>query len=104
MKGTRHILTQIKETVTQTEPGASVIVYGSYARGDNSEDSDIDLLVLVNKDTLTVNDKDRIIYPLYKLGIKTDTIISPMVYTKSAWANHRITPFYENVNREGLLL
>ncbi len=104
MNGSREILALIKDTVTQTEPGASVILYGSYARNDNNEDSDIDLIVLVNKDTLTVNDKDRIIYPLYKLGIKTDTIISPIVYTKNAWAHHRITPFYENVNREGRLL
>lgn len=104
MAATNQILKLIKDTVAQTEPGASVILYGSYARGDNNEDSDIDLLVLVNKDVLTIQDKDRITYPLYKIGIKTDTIISPIVYTKSAWANHRVTPFYENVRREGRVL
>jgi predicted nucleotidyltransferase len=98
------ILKLIKDSIGTSEPKASVILYGSYAREDSNEDSDIDLIVLVDRDNLTPQEKDKITYPLYKIGIKTDTIISPIVYTRKAWINHRVTPFYENVNREGKAL
>jgi hypothetical protein len=49
-------------------------------------------------------DENRITYPLYNIEFATGIIISPQVYTKKSWANHRVTPFYENVNNEGRLL
>ena len=85
-------------------PDATLILYGSYARGDYREDSDIDLLILINKDNLSHADKDKVIYPLYEIGFDTGMLIMPMVYTKQGWANHRVTPFYENVNNEGIVL
>ena len=48
-----HIIQLIKSSVLATEPNATVVLYGSYARGDNREDSDIDLLILVDNDTVT---------------------------------------------------
>jgi predicted nucleotidyltransferase len=99
-----HILQLIKNSVTATAPDATLILYGSYARGDHSENSDIDLLILINKDKRSHADKDRVTYPLYDIEFKTGTIISPKVYTKVGWANHRVTPFYENVKREGRVL
>lgn len=101
MIGSQDILKLIKETVLKTEPGVSVILYGSFARGDNHDDSDIDVLLLVDRDTITTQDKNRLTTPLYRLGIHTGTFISSLVYTRKAWQNHRVTPFYENVNREG---
>ena len=47
------ILLRIKNAVTTSAPDATLILYGSYARGDYREDSDIDLLILVNKEKLT---------------------------------------------------
>ncbi len=85
-------------------PGADVILYGSYARGDHNEESDIDLLILVDKEKITRADEHSITDPLYDIELNTGVIISPMVYAKTDWANHRVTPFYENVNREGLHL
>ena len=96
-----QILHEIKESVMATAPGATLILYGSYARGDYHEHSDIDLLILVNKDKVTHEEEDKITYPLYNIGFKTGALISPLVYTKDSWANHRVTPFYENVNAEG---
>jgi len=99
-----YILQRIKDSVTGIEPGATVILYGSYARGDYHAESDIDILILVDKEKISHKDEDRITFPLYDIEFETGTLISPHVYTKKAWADHRITPFYENVNREGKLL
>jgi predicted nucleotidyltransferase len=99
-----YILRLIKDSVKTTEPGATLILYGSYARGDNKLHSDIDLLILVDKEKITHTDEDRITFPLYDIEFETGTLISPMVCTKQAWASHRVTPFYEQVNREGKIL
>ena len=56
-----RILQLIKNSVRATAPDATLILYGSYARGDYSEDSDIDLLILINKDKITHADKDKVI-------------------------------------------
>ena len=63
-----------------------------------------DLLILINNDKVTHDEENRITFPLYDIGFKTGMIISPMVYTLKDWANHRVTPFYENVNRDGIVL
>ena len=96
----------IKDSVQQTEPGAKVIVYGSYARGEEREDSDIDILILVDsdKDKIRWNDSDYILKPLNRIEIEASVVISPVVYSNKGWANNRVTPFYENVNSEGILL
>ena len=86
-------------------PGASAILYGSEARGDAHEDSDIDVLVLLDKEKVTQSDRKQIAYPVYHIGYETDTVISVMIYTKLAWeTDMRITPFYHNVKKEGILL
>ena len=105
MKDNTHILQLIKTSVMTTEPDATLIVYGSYARGDNREDSDLDILVLVNKDTVSRADQKRIKYPLYDIEFDSGIIISPLIFPKKEWESiHRITPFYENVQREGRIL
>jgi predicted nucleotidyltransferase len=95
----------IKKSVSNTAPNAILILYGSYARGDYRDDSDLNLLVLVDEDKITRSDQKRIKYPLYDIEFDTGTKISPLILSKKDWGmNHRITPFYENVAREGKIL
>ncbi len=105
MKDTNNILRLIKSSVRSTDPNAIVILYGSYARGDYQEDSDVDLLILIDTDKITRSDEKRIKYPLYDIEFDTGIIISPLVFSKNDWeTRHKITPFYENVKREGRVL
>jgi predicted nucleotidyltransferase len=105
MADLNSILGQVKATVKAVDAKATLILYGSYARGEQHKDSDIDLLILVDKDRLTRADQKRMKYPLYELEFETGTIISPLVLSLKDWETlHRKTPFYENVTREGRIL
>ncbi len=105
MNEKEKILQLIKASVNKTEPDATLILFGSRARGDHHESSDIDLLILLDKEELTRSDQKRIKYPLYGIEFETGTIISPILFAKKEWESlHRKTPFYENVIREGQIL
>ena len=95
----------IRKTVQSIVPDATVILYGSYARGDYNSESDLDILILLNKTKISREDEKSVKYPLYDIEFETGKIISPLVLTKKEWVTqHKITPFYENVTREGIVL
>jgi predicted nucleotidyltransferase len=98
----QELLSEIKRLVLLQEPDAEIILYGSYARGDNRPDSDLDLLILLQKEKVTYFDEKRISYPLYALEINTGQIISPLILPKNKWEKKfRITSLYQNIQKEG---
>ena len=102
-----HVVHSVKDTLRRVAPEAEVILYGSEARGDAREDSDIDLLILVNKEKLTNQDIEEITYPLYELEsmVNYEFSISPKVYTHNQWYDRPFrTPFFINVMNEGVKL
>lgn len=83
-----------------------VILYGSYARGDYKENSDIDIMVLT---TLTDDEIERIENSIFELAfdfeIKYGIDISVIVKNEEHfeyWLG--ALPFYDSVNKEGIVL
>jgi predicted nucleotidyltransferase len=100
-----YIIQRIKETVSVTDPTATIILYGSFARGENKEISDFDLLILIDKKNITRTDEKRVKYPLYEIEFETGQIISPIIISKTDWEyKHKSTPFYENVTKDGIVI
>ena len=73
---TSHVIENIKQVAARVLPkGSTLYLYGSRARGDNHEDSDWDILIVVDKDQLLPDDYDTVTYPLTKLGWELGTDI-----------------------------
>lgn len=98
-----RIIQLVSQTALRNAPrGTEVILYGSRARGDMREDSDWDILVLLDKDKVSLDDIDNIGYPIRELGWEIGEDINPVLYTKNEWAGYKYTPFYKNVKEEGI--
>lgn len=98
-----EIVSQLREIIRREAPNAKVILYGSEARGNARPDSDIDLLILVDKVKVTLEDEQKITYPIYLLELNTGVLISPMVIAKDMWENRPFkTPFYLSIINEGV--
>ena len=86
-------------------PTAKAILFGSEARGEARSDSDIDLLILVDGEKMSLEQEESITLPLYELELKTGVTISPIIMLKKLWENRPFkTPFYINIVNEGIVL
>lgn len=95
----------IKDSIKLDHKDADVILFGSRARNEAKIDSDWDILVLLNQPTVTYKDEQAIRHKLFKIEVEKNAAISTFVYAKNDWnTRHKITPLYENIRKEGLLL
>lgn len=82
----------------------SVILYGSYARGDYNDSSDIDVMVLVDIDEKDIHRVENIFYDLaFDSELKYGKCLSPVIKNIDSfeyWAD--TLPFYRNVKKEGV--
>ena len=104
----RDIILEFSQQVKQLlgKKLTKIILYGSYARGDNRENSDIDIMVLT---TLTDDEIDKIETSIFDLAfdfqMEYDIDISVIVKNEDHF-NYWLgaLPFYDNVQNEGIVL
>jgi uncharacterized protein len=99
-----HIAKKIREAVQSIDPKAEVILFGSRARGDAKNDSDWDVMILIDySESIEVARAFR--YKLFDLELETGEVFSTFVHNKKIWnTKHSVTPLYQNIKREGVLL
>lgn len=97
------IIRSIREILKDILPaGGKAILFGSQARNEAREDSDWDILILLDKTRIEANDYDTISYPLRELGWKFKACINPVMYTMKDWLKYSFSPFYHNVTKDGI--
>lgn len=96
---------KIKDIILQENAGAKVILYGSRARGTALKESDWDILILLNKPSVSFKDEQKIRHKLFDIELETGESISTFVYTQKDWETKlSVTPLFKNVQREGIYL
>ncbi|HDG68200.1 MAG TPA: nucleotidyltransferase domain-containing protein [candidate division Zixibacteria bacterium] len=79
----------------------SLILYGSYARGEATVDSDIDLLVVLEGEVYPGEEIDRMIDIITEINLKYNVLIS--VYPVSEENYEKLnSPLLMNVRKEGV--
>lgn len=84
--------------------GGSVWLYGSRAREEASEDSDWDILILLDKPSIEPSDFDKISFPMIEYGWHYGADLSPQLYTNVEWRKMFNTPYCQNVEHDKRLI
>ena len=83
---------------------ASLWLYGSRARGTAHEDSDWDLLILLDEEKQKSTDFVQYAYPFTLMASNDDQMVIPQIYTKKEWKQMSFTPFVKNVEHDKVVL
>ena len=84
----------------------SVILYGSYARGDYDEESDIDVMALVNMNKEELAAYRRKVCDFSSdLDLKYDVLLSIKLQDKETYEQWvTVLPFFRNIKKDGVVL
>lgn len=81
-----------------------VILYGSYARGEQREDSDVDYLVVLNDEEIKTFTEISNLSPVtFELSLQYSISVSAIPVTQSRF-NQNWSPLYQNVHEDGIML
>jgi len=101
----KNALLEVKSTLQglYKDQLKKIILYGSYARGEQREDSDIDLAIILEGDINTFKEIDRIIDQIYDIELKYNLLISIHPISEKRFEFEK-NPFLLNVKEEGVLI
>jgi len=87
MAGSNVILSAIKAQVQQVLPGAKVLLFGSRAYGQPTDESDWDILILT-ANPVTAVIKQAIHNALFPLSVQTGAFINSLTVEENEWLNN----------------
>ena len=100
----KDLLTELKSRLMDLygERMKELCLYGSYARGEQRTESDIDVLIIVDRVDRYSLEIERTSELISELSLKYNRSISRLFITEDDWKN-RDTPFLANVREEAIL-
>lgn len=109
---TKNELQKILQTIVQAyrdiyqENISEIYLYGSYARGDYTNDSDIDIVAIVKGSRPKLQQQLKQIWDISSdLELEYGVIVSPTVIPYAEFEDYKkILPYYSNIAREGVKL
>ena len=101
----KSVLLEVKQVLTELykDQLKNIILYGSYARGEQRQDSDIDLAIILKGNIRPFKEIDRIIDQIYDIELKYNLLISIHPISEKKFENEK-NSFLLNVKEEGVLI
>jgi predicted nucleotidyltransferase len=98
----KHILKEFREKVEKLYGSRlkNIILYGSFARGHATEDSDIDLAIVLEGNVVPGREIDRLIDIVTELNLNHGVLISVYPVSEENY-NSLNSPLLMNIRREG---
>lgn len=79
----------------------NVILYGSYARGDFTQGSDIDIMIILDAVKDPLKERKKYFGDIYKLDVRYNTVISVISFSEKDFKTRKL-PLILNAKREGV--
>lgn len=81
-----------------------ILLYGSYARGDFNEFSDIDFAAIVKGNRITLQSELKKVWEeTNDIGLEYEIMVSPVVIPLDEYQEYKHDlPYYRNIDREGV--
>ncbi len=80
-----------------------VILYGSYAKGNPKEDSDIDIMVVVDNSVNSYKIEEELNEILFDILIEYRKLVSLLVVNEGLFQNYK-SPLFSNIKEEGIVV
>jgi len=109
----RQAIVELKNAILAQYPEAEIILFGSKARGDSSDESDMDLLILLDCDPMDweMGDVDKIIESnvrdiIYNIQLKYNIIFNVIIESKKYYNTpiFKAMPLSWNINKDGIII
>ena len=99
------ILHQLKERLANLygERLSAVLLYGSQARGDATQDSDIDVLIVLKEPFDAREERKRTLDAIAELSLEHGALINDVIVSEDEY-RHGKGPLYREIRREGIPL
>jgi len=101
----RRAIEELKTKLKNRFPEVEIILYGSKVRGDDVEESDIDILILLSE-RITTALEEEIFNIAYDIELKYNICFGIIVNEKEFWNSElaKAMPFHWSVEKEGIII
>jgi predicted nucleotidyltransferase len=100
----KAVVERISSSLKERYPNdiVSVYVFGSRARGDHTDRSDFDVLVIVRKRSVAI--EEAVVATFVEEEMESGLCFDPIIKSLSSFEleKRHHTPFFQNIEREGI--
>ncbi|MBU4174496.1 MAG: nucleotidyltransferase domain-containing protein [Actinobacteria bacterium] len=96
-------LRKVRESLErEIDSGFKLILFGSYARGEAGQDSDVDIMVVIDREQVDSSLKEKVRNIVYDQTIGTDYLFSVIVVSESLARERAGFKVFAAVEQEGI--
>lgn len=104
----KNVLAALQAARTQISAEFAVdriVLFGSVVRGEDDEESDVDLLVVL-KDSPSHQERDRITNIILDINLEYDSNLSELIVDRQTWdlGLPSVLPIHQTIQEEGIPL